>query len=139
MKKFLFSVALFSLMVVAPITSMLFDDHPPYSWDEGYVYPDPAPDGAQINVCWHLRVFRVCPGVIQRQLIDSHGEIHNYDPVLAARAEDVKTPFCVTFKLPLGMPKGLTKYRVHAAYSCNPLQVYYPIKVTTPELSFVQE
>lgn len=118
------------------LSFMVFDSAPPYEWDGGEVHPDPAPDGAQISVCWKLRINRICPGTIQRQIIDSRAEVHNYDPVLAAAKEDVSAHFCVTFALPLGLPRGPAKYRVHAAYACNPLQYVWPIRVTTPEITF---
>ncbi len=112
------------------------DNQPPYSWHGATVHPDPAPEGAQISVCWKMVVNRICPGLIQRQIIDAHGEVHNYDPVSAVSAEDVRDPFCVTFRLPLGLPPGPSRYRAHAAYYCNPLQYVWPLRVATPEVSF---
>lgn len=115
---------------------LMADNEPPYEWKGGWVRPDPAPIGAQVTVCWKIRIKRFCPGLIYRQIIDSREIIHNYDPVPAAAQEDVLDPFCVTFKLPLDLPPGSAIYRVHADYYCNPIQHFWPIKVTTPELKF---
>lgn len=115
---------------------LLTDNELPYEWTSGTVHPNPAVDGAQVTVCWKLKIRRFCPGTIQRQIIDARDEVHNYDPVPAADKIDVADPFCVTFKLPLGLPAGETRYRVHAAYNCNAIQHFYPIRGTTPEIPF---
>lgn len=115
------------------------DNQPPYDWADGWVKPNPAYDGSQVNVCWKLRIKRFCPGMIQRQIVDAREEVHNYDPVPAADKVDVYDPFCVTFRLPKGLPQGLARYRVHATYSCNPLQFIWPLRANTPELPFTIE
>lgn len=131
-----FTIILFALLFVALPMYWVLDNAPPYAWESGEVVPDPAPDGSQVSVHWRLKIARICPGVIQRQIIDAREEVHNYDPVLAAAREDVNPEFWVTFKLPLGLPLGISKYRVHASYACNPLQRWWPIRVTTPEIPF---
>lgn len=119
-----------------PLSYMFFDNEYPYTWRGGEIVPDPAPDGAQVSAHWHMVINRICPGTVQRQIIDSQGVIHNYDPVAAASGFAVKDDFWVTFKLPINMPPGPAKYRVHGTYYCNPLQYIWPLHVTTPEISF---
>lgn len=131
-----FTIIVSALVFVALPMFWLLDNAPPYAWEAGEVIPDPALDGSQISVHWRMKIARVCPGVIQRQIIDAREEVHNYDPVLAAAPEDVSREFWVTFQLPKGLPRGVSRYRVHASYACNPLQHWWPLRVTTPELSF---
>lgn len=123
-------------IVFGTFAYLLADNQLPYEWESGYVKPNPAPNGSQISVCWKLRIKRFCPGTIQRQIIDSRDEVHNYDPILAADEVDVGDPFCVTFKLPAGLSPGIDRYRVHATYYCNPLQYVWPLRATTPEIPF---
>lgn len=129
-------IACIVALFVAWFCWMAFDNTAPYAWEGGEVHPDPAPDGAQVSIHWKMRINRVCPGIIQRQIIDAREVIHNYDPVPAASGRDVSTDFWVTFKLPMGMPPGPSKYRVHASYYCNPLQFIWPLHITTPEIVF---
>jgi hypothetical protein len=131
-----FTIIASALLLVGLPMFWALDNSPPYSYDAGEVVPDPAPDGAQVSVHWRLEIHRICPGIIQRQIVDARDEIHNYDPVLAASPEDVSPEFWATFKLPLGLPAGPARYRVHASYSCNPLQRWWPLHVTTPEIRF---
>lgn len=131
-----FTIIMSALLLVGLPMFWALDNAPPYAWKNGEVVPDPAPDGSQISVHWTLQINRICPGLIQRQIIDARDEVHNYDPVPAADREDVSPEFWVTFKLPLGLPRGSAKYRVHATYACNPLQRFWPIHVTTPEIAF---
>ena len=123
-------------LVLFPLGYMAADNVLPYDWKGGEVVPDPAPDGAQVSVHWNMTVNRTCPGMVQRQVIDAHDIIHNYDPVLAASGFAVKPDFWVTFQLPINMPPGPARYRVHAEYYCNPLQYIWPLRVTTPEIMF---
>lgn len=115
-----------------------FDNEPPYSYLEGTVFPDPAPEASQITVHWKLKMNRMCPGAVQRQLIDSRGLTHTYDAAPAATSASVRDGYLLrTFLLPQNMPRGLTKYRANVCYVCNPLQLFFPLCKTTPEISFI--
>lgn len=136
----------YALKLVAVVAAVLFvglpgfyafDNEPPYTYLDGTVFPDPAPEASQITVHWKLKVNRICPGAVQRQLIDSHGLAHSYDATPAAIAGSVRDGYLLrTFLLPQNMPRGLTKYRANVCYVCNPLQVFFPLCRTTPEISF---
>lgn len=127
------------MLLLGAFAYMAADNQPPYGWETGEVIPDPAPDGATVSIHWRFKVHRVCPGIVQRQIIDAQDVVHNYDPVPAASVRDVTPDFWVTFTLPTGLPPGPSKYRVHAEYYCNPLQYIWPIHVTTPEIIFTLE
>lgn len=126
-----------TVLTTAPIIYMAMDTQQPYEWLSGEIVPDPANDGAQINVHWRIKIIRHCPGIIQRQIIDSREVIHNYDPVPATAPRDVSTDFWVTFKLPENLPAGPSRYRIHAEYTCNILQHVWPIHAETVEVPFL--
>ena len=131
------TAALASFLFVAPATYMAFDNEMPYTYLDGVIIPDHAPDGAQVTVDWRIKVNRLCRGAVQRVIVDARGVAHTYDATPAALSVDPKAEHLLrTFTLPLGMPEGETKYRANVCYICNPLQVFWPLCLTTPEIRF---
>ncbi len=131
------TAALAALLFVGLPGYFAFDNEPPYTYLDGEVFPDPAPEASQVTVRWTLKVNRICPGAVQRQLIDSRGIAHTYDAAPAATAASVRDGYLFrTFMLPQNMPTGATRYRANVCFACNPLQFFYPLCKTTPELTF---
>jgi hypothetical protein len=134
-------VAVFSLMVIAPIAYMLADNQPPYVYDEGksYVVPSVTTAGRQMTVYWHFKkVNRVCIGSITRHVVDQDtGVRFSYDPTAAARTVELGDNLLTrTFFLPPDVTPGKKWYYADAEFACNPLQRIYPLRVRTPRLSF---
>lgn len=133
--------ALFTLLVVTPISYMMFDTLPPYEYDElqSYVIPEHTPAGRQMLVHWKFkRVNRTCVGSITRYVVDQETKIRiSYDPTAAARTVD-RDDMALdrTFYLPPNTVPGKKWYYVDAEFACNPLQHFYPLRVRTPRLTF---
>lgn len=131
------TAAIAALVFVGLPGYFAFDNEPPYVYLDGEVFPDPAPEASQVTVRWKIKVNRMCPGAVQRQLIDSRGLTHTYDAAPAAESGSIKDGYLLrTFTLPQNMPTGITKYRANVCFSCNPLQVFFPMCRTTPDLTF---
>lgn len=135
--------ALFSLLVIVPVSYMTFDTDPPYVYEpapSSYVIPHQTQAGHQITVHWKLvRVNRVCVGLITRYIVDKHTGVRvTYDPVPAAGAlETTDTSLDRTFFLPQGIAPGPKLYFADGIYGCNLLQRYWkPLVVRTPTLEF---
>ncbi len=136
--------AVFSLLVVTPISYMAFDNQPPYEYDEqnSYVIPSKTPSGRQMVVHWKLKkINRVCTGSITRYIVDQETTVRvSYDPTAAARTVDLKDHVLNrTFFLPPDITPGRKWYYANAEFACNPLQHFYPLRVRTPRLSFEVE
>jgi len=136
--------AAFSVLVVAPVSYMLFDNQPPYEYDadNSYVIPARTPAGRQMLVHWKFsRVNRICVGSITRYIVDKDTGVRvSYDPTPAAKnINEGDSALDRTFFLPPDTVPGKKWYYADGEYACNPLQHLYPLRVRTPRLSFEVE
>lgn len=128
--------------VFSPIFWWTFLDRDvPYDFVEGVVKPQEAQIGSPVTITWRVNVHRVCPGVVYRQIVDSAGKIHNYDPIYAMRREQLTTTqhnvsFSRTFILPVDARPGPATYRAYYCYRCNPIQDMWPICGYTQDVPF---
>lgn len=133
--------AVFTLLVITPLSYMIGDNAPPYEYDVGnsFVIPSHTLAGRQMMVHWKLsRVNRICPGSITRYIVDQETNVRiSYDPTAAARTiEAADSSLDRTFFLPPGISPGKKWYYADAEFACNPLQHFFPLRVRTPRLSF---
>lgn len=124
--------ALFSIILVAPITLMLFDRDLPVIL--AYTITTAATtSGQSITIKWNVKVNRVCEGVYMRRIVDSGGFITNSKSTPLNLADKITGE---TFVLPLMLP-GSATYQVFTTYWCNPLQKYiWPIMNTEKAVHF---
>lgn len=137
---------IFGMVLMLPcawLAYMAADNQPPYEYDalNSRVVPSPAHDGDQITVKWKLaKVNRVCPGSNRRVLFDPKTRVilASYDPTPAAISSNIEDGYLNrTFMLPRGLlPASDIGYRATVCYSCNLLQEFRPLCVSTPELIF---
>jgi hypothetical protein len=129
------------MFVIAPLVYMLADNTPPYEYDaaKSYVVPSPTPSGQQLTVHWEFKVInRVCIGSVTRVIVDVKTKTRiTYDPSSAARTIEFGDKYLDrTFFLPPLITPGEKEYYSEGEYACNPLQKFYPLRVTTPRLTF---
>lgn len=137
----LIASGVFSMIVVTPLAYMMADNLPPYEYDakRSYVVPSITAAGRQMTVHWYFkRVNRVCVGSITRFVVDQDtGVRFSYDPTAAARTIELgENKLVRTFYLPPDVTPGRKWYYADAEFACNPLQRIYPLRVSTPRLSF---
>jgi hypothetical protein len=123
------------------LTYMAFDNEPPYDFvgQESFVVPPEAYGGDQITVKWKVKFHRTCTGTMRRVLFDPNTNvvlaIYDTEPVAGSYALEAGY-LNKTFRLPLVIQKGWVGYRAEVHYKCNPLQRFFPLNVTTPDLLF---
>lgn len=123
------------MLLTATLVFMWFDTTPPFEFDVSkskITLSSAEGGGTQVNVEWHAKVNRSCPGSKTREL---------FDPVTKARLalyepEPTDDKLVRTFLLPRRISKGLIGYRAHLLYKCNWLQRFFPIEQDTPDLFF---
>lgn len=130
-----------SMIVVAPVLWMLLDREPPYTFQSADISPSDVPQGAEIHITFRVKQTRApCgPGLVYRELKESSGKLHVYDPVMRAAPPDiVNNQFTRISKLPDNIGSGPTMYRGMACYTCNILQNWlrWPVCVSTPNVTF---
>lgn len=132
-----FIIAVISVACFAPIW-MLLDRTPPYTGHQGEVVPAEPRAGEWMTVAWTVKVNRVCPGTIQREVVDAKRVVWNYDVQPAIRREQLtdENRLHRSFILPTGASPGPARYRARTCYRCNPLQAWWPICSWTPEIPF---
>lgn len=122
--------------VVGTLFYLAIDRAPPFEYVSGEVLPPSPPAGGQISIHWHLRINRVCPGWVEREIVDHRGYIWRNAGsavrVASARDEDVVN----TLELPHALGPTRAKYVANICFVCNPLHRVWPICVRTPELPF---
>lgn len=138
-------IAAFVVVIfVAPLFWMLLDREPPYSEHAGKTIPHEVKAGDQITVEWQMRVNRVCPGYIAREIVDSQNVLWNYDVQPSIRREqqfDVAgaprlTRLRRSFTIPEQAAPGPARYRSLSCYICNPIQQLWPVCIRTPDVNF---
>lgn len=123
-----------SAFFIAPIVYMAADREPPVIRHSGEIVPpDPYP-GGRISVVWHTTIKRVCPGLVQRRIVDSTGTIWTLGMVEAeyGRSDELIRSFAI----PFGIAWGEARYTATVQYRCNVLQDYWPIIVEGPAVRF---
>lgn len=143
MTKWHYCIGVVLMALTGALVFMWFDTTPPYEFDadKSYVIPQKAEEGMQIRVVWKVKKLnRFCPGTNLRTLFDpvTKVKLAIYDPVpVAARFELGEDSFLIrTFLLPKELIPGKVGYRATQSYVCNPLQHFWPLVVTTPDLFF---
>ena len=122
---------------------LVFDNTHPYRWLYGEIIPDPAGNGAQVQVHWRIEKIRWCPGIVTRQVIgpleNGNALVHSYDPFPAFAEKVLPNKInekFIPFRLPDNLTEGKYAYRVFIDYNCNILQRFWPLHVELPELRF---
>lgn len=134
-------------LILFPILLLVGDRKSPYTYLTGEVLTTDAQPGHPVLVKWSGKFTRECEGTIFRSVVDSGKTVHLLDglpSVLSSFslgddvAADTKDTVVWTrsFILPAGVRPGRASYRVRSEYWCNPLQVYWPIKVALPDIPF---
>lgn len=141
MKKIIAFSAIISFFWIAPLAYMYFDNQPPYEYDisNSYITPSKPHAERQVTVHWAFKsVNRICPGSIVRYIIDAQNKTKiTYDATPAALSIDLKDlSLDRTFMLPPNVTIGPKIYRSEGFYICNPLQHFWPLRVSTPDLHF---
>ena len=125
--------------IIGPVAFMAFDNELPYTYDEklSHIIPDTASPGDRVTVAWKIKVNRICPGIVERQLVDSRGVRHSYD-VLPARRDIKLTDEWITkdVLLPVGLPPGDSIIYSVVFCACNPLQRIWPLRMETTKIHF---
>lgn len=117
---------------------MALDNVPPYDYVSGIISPDPARQGGRVVLTWQIKTHRLCPGSVQRTLIDNAtGKVvAQYDPTPASLTVSLNdTELKKSFLLPDDLPNEL-RYEAVVSFRCNPLQALFPIKVYVPTVIF---
>jgi hypothetical protein len=138
------AAAFVAVIFMAPLFWMLLDREPPYVEHIGKVIPPEVQAGDQITVEWQMKINRVCPGYIAREVVDSQNVLWNYDVQPSVRREqqfDVSgiprlTKLRRSFVIPEQAAPGPARYRSLACYVCNPIQQLWPICTRTPDVEF---
>jgi len=82
------AVVLLSGVLSGWVGWMYLDNQPAYEYLAGEIQPNPAPQGGQVSLPWHIKVNRLCPGSVLRVLYDadSGAMVAAYDRTLSSTA-----------------------------------------------------
>jgi hypothetical protein len=130
---------LFSAIVVAPMAYMLADNEAPYIYDveHSYIKPSETMADHHVIVHWEMRINRICPGMVVRNIIDAHTGVKiTYDAVPAVHLSMTDPTINNVLYLPAGILPGAKLYQVDGYFSCNLLQQFYPLHTVTPRIPF---
>ena len=130
-----------SVAIVTPLLWLLLDRDPPFTYEKVEIEPNTIPQSGDAYVTFYIkRGRRACDaGLVYRELLDSAGKLHVFDPVVRARPPELgEGQFTRIFKVPNAMEPGRAFYRGISCYPCNPLQSWlrWPVCLPTPEVSF---
>jgi hypothetical protein len=122
------------------------DRQHPYDFivEESYVEPPTGERGHKMTINWRVKEHRLCPGTIERQLVDPATGvlIAVYDPAPADTVGSEGGWLRKSFMVPKDIQSGTLAYQSKLTYQCNWLQKLVPflaIRYTTPRISFYVE
>lgn len=133
--RWLFFLWLLPALLLAP---WLSDRTPPYK-EISTPVPAPAKAGGVVYIIKFVErdLGRNCSVSFNRHLLDSKGNLYNYDAgylsaETRAKIERDVGPFVKTkLDVPITTPPGSTTIYTDLAYSCNPLHELWPIRVAS--------
>lgn len=120
---------------------MALDREPPYEYLDATagskIVPNPAKAGSIVSSDWHLtKVIKDCPRTVERIFTnrDSGEVITTLDATPLTRViRTSEHTLSRSFILPLILPEKVN-YHVITSFECNPMQWFFPIKITSPKL-----
>lgn len=134
--------AFVAIALFAPLLWMALDRDPPYVITNGRITPPMPVKNGTVSIDWDIAPLRSCqPGnhsSVVRTVIDAMGVRHVYAPIAATygtaeqfKPEEIRR----SFRLPLNIT-GKVSYSAKVCYSCNPIQVLWPVCLDTPTIEF---
>lgn len=133
----------FAIGVVAPVFWMVIDRDPPFEITNGHIEPEHPVKNGYIEVTWDIKPLRTCSPSDRRMTVrsvtDQKGVVHTYTPVQGQYGTPQQiNEDEIQRRVPLPMNiVGVAKYNATACYHCNPIQIIWPICITTPTLEFI--
>ncbi len=132
--------AIFGVFVIGP----LCDRSLPYQRSNGRIKPTETAEierGREVKVTYDTIIWRRCPGVVVRHVVDGDRRDHDYKPheatiPLQARDDPV---FSIKFVLPPATEESLRadwEYYADIKYQCNWTQWFWPLSERTPMIRF---
>lgn len=113
---------------------ILFDNKVPLTYDSSeFVAGGP---GQPAKIIFYVTRYRFCNGHVNRWLEDATGNRYYLPSVYLdanqLRELDALSPgkITITVDIPHNFVEGIGKYVAQTEYACNPLQQYFPLKVT---------
>jgi hypothetical protein len=140
--RMLFFVSMIVTLALIPITYWALDNVRPYVFfpEESYIIPTAATGNDQMIVAWKVKVNRQCDGLVRRELFDPRTKVvlsvYDAQPAHVGDISEDHGYFNRTFLLPRSIQTGKIGYRARLEYYCNPLQRWWPIRYSTPDLFF---
>lgn len=124
--------------VVAPITYQALDRDVPYQRSQGEMIPPNPHPLDWVEVRWHGRVVRDCPGMVERKIIDSTRHVFTLEATPATYYQAVNAEGLIRkFQLPAGLAPGGARYIAITKFWCNWTQRILPITVDRPPVDFI--
>jgi hypothetical protein len=114
----------------------VFDRNSPVVRFQGDIDPMVVAPGDTLHIAWYITSSRTCSGTVRRQIIDSHGIIHDYSAVPAV-AQEGEQELLRDVKLPTVLPEGPATYQAFLTFYCNPMHWFWPIHEATLPLKFI--
>lgn len=128
---------LFALLIGGLV---LFDRRPPIqeSTLAGYAEPMTIQRLDELVIRWSVMRNRYCPSEIHREIVDSVGKLHKYEPVVGKLSRVTGADnWTSRLKLPPDIAWGAARLRSTINFRCGTLGAWLPIKVNSPEVEFV--
>ena len=139
-------LSIFPTSIALAVGHFAIDRQPPYDFhlSQSYVEPPVGREGQEMTINWRVTRHRVCPGTVERRLIDptTNVVIALYEPTEANAGLNFDGWIRNRFKVPRDIPGGNIAYQSLLVYRCNWLQELVPalaIKYTTPSIIFFVE
>ena len=132
-------IAIICVAIVSPFVFLFGDRSSPYMYIRGYIDHEQFMPGDKIDVHWSGIYRRDCPGQIFRSVTDAAKAVHLLEVIPDPVGDDpvgIEVEWTRSFILPLAVAEGRSIYRAHAEYWCSPIQRWWPIKVSPPDISF---
>ena len=133
--------AIVAVGLLGPLMWYTLDRDPPYLIMAGKIEPANPKPGSTIEISWDVRPLRASceghklTGSINREIVDSKGVRHSY-ALVNARYAAGELEINRFVQLPENLPAGPAIYHSEACYTCNPVQVLWPVCLRTPDLHF---
>ncbi len=139
-------LAIFPTTIALVVGHFATDRQHPYDFfvEESYVEPPTGSRGQEMTINWKVKEHRVCPGIVERQLVDPKTDvlIAVYDPAPTDTRGAEDGWLRKTFRVPKDIQAGTLAYQAKLTYHCNWLQKLMPaiaIRYTIPRLTFYVE
>ena len=120
---------------------VVLDRDVPVELISGTIEPNPVVPGGTVKIRMRFKEHRICPGNIERRIIDNSGEVHTYvgtNTIYVTETPADEVTIDREFAIPSSIHPGVWSYAPNIEWYCNLGQRWFnaPIRVNQKGIQF---